>query len=45
MFLTFLKHVLRVHCHARKIYLVVDNAKSHHAKGLEPFKNAEVFIF
>jgi len=37
VFLAFLKYVLRTHAHARKIYLVVDNAKSHHAKLLKPF--------
>jgi len=37
VFLAFLKHVLRTYAHARKIYLVVDNARSHHAKLLKPF--------
>ena len=37
MFLAFLKHVIRRYVHARKIYLVIDNAKSHHAKLLKPF--------
>jgi len=37
VFLAFLKHVIRTHAHARKIYLVIDNARSHHAKLLKPF--------
>ena len=37
VFLAFLKHVLRTYAHAHKIYIVVDNAKSHHAKLLKPF--------
>ena len=36
-FLAFIRFVLRRYCHARKIYLVVDNARSHHAKILKPF--------
>jgi transposase len=37
VFLAFLKFVLLRYRHARKIYLVVDNARSHHAKLLKPF--------
>ena|SRR5271157_452403 len=37
VFLAFLKYVLYTYAHARKIYLVIDNAKSHHAKLLKPF--------
>ncbi|HME51501.1 MAG TPA: IS630 family transposase [Candidatus Lokiarchaeia archaeon] len=37
VFLAFLKCIIRVYRHARKIYLVVDNARSHHAKILRSF--------
>jgi putative transposase len=37
VFMAFLKHVLFKYANARKIYLVLDNARSHHAKLLKPF--------
>ena len=37
VFRVFLKFVILRYCHARKIYLVVDNASSHHANILKPF--------
>jgi putative transposase len=37
VFLAFLKFLLGVYRNARKIYLVIDNARSHHAKLIQPF--------
>jgi putative transposase len=37
VFLAFLKFVLLRYAHARKVYLAVDNIRSHHAKLLKPF--------
>ena len=40
IFLVFLKALLRLYRRAGKIYLVIDNARSHHAKLLQPFLKA-----
>jgi len=37
VFLAFLKTILNVYRDARKIYLVIDNARAHHAKLLQQF--------
>jgi putative transposase len=39
-FIKFLKHVIRFYKSAGKIYLVIDNAKSHHAKIVQRFLHA-----